>query len=251
MECSYNVINNPTGLGDFDLTNRYLNILGAPKMKFIGISGFAKVVAAAEVLQVSTVTFVAANNTTYRWLLQQTVQNENGNDIEKSLIVTYISDSTATAAEINAAFAAQVTKMGFKITPTSAGSVTTLTAQAGYPIFTLAAIENVTTATTTAGVKAVGTAAVASAEMLEERCHNTGTEGFTSATYTEYEFTWGEPTTPAFNIIERNTFGQIHHLFVNDADAQYAAFDAGLINLMSGGTEASATTANPEDLGLV
>lgn len=243
---TYSIINNTVGAGDVDLTNRFLNITGAPSMEFLKISGYTATAAVAETLQVSTVAFTAANSTSYRFFLSQTVAN----GIVKALIVNYISDSTATAAEINAAFTAQINAMGFQITPSGAGTPLTLTAKTGYPIFTISQIENTTVATGTAGVAAKGTAVAAAALVAGD--FNTYTDLFVSGnTYTQYQFTFGRIDIPSFDIIGRNSVGYIHNLFVYDGDAQYAAFNTALTNLMSGGTEADATLGNVEVVGLV
>lgn len=239
MAHTYSILNAPTAAAaGITISGRKLSIESTPGFTYPLISGYTKQAAVTEVLQISTVAFTAANNTTYRFNLQQMVDG-----FLKSLIVTYISDGSGTAAEIDAAFTAQITKEGFKITPSGAGTPLTLTAQAGYPLFTIANIENTTVATGTAGVEAKGT--VAKVTLLIAGLNNTGTDLLVSGNvYTQYQFVYGKPTTPSFNIIDRNTNLEIHDLFVNEGAAGYALFDVGLNTNIMQGYEVNAGVAN-------
>jgi len=105
-----------------------------------------------ETLSVQTLTFTAANSTDYYFSVKQTV-----NGVDKIVNFFYTSDATATAAEIATAivdtFNAQNAQEGIFVTATGSSSPVTLTAQAGYPLFTVYnASSNITVADALANI---------------------------------------------------------------------------------------------------
>lgn len=110
-----------------------------PRLPLIPRSGINKIVTnkgKVETLNVQTLTFTAANSTDYSFSVKQTI-----NGVDKIVNFFYTSDATATAAEIATAivntFNAQNAQNGIFVTATGSASPVTLTAQAGYPLFTV------------------------------------------------------------------------------------------------------------------
>lgn len=237
------VLNNPTGAADISLLDRKLSLTSSavlvgtfPALDYRYIDGADIITGVAETSQVTTVAFTAANNTTYRFAINQIV---NGNPV--TYIVRYVSDSTATAAEIASAFVAQINAQtgatSIQVTASGAGTPITLTADSGYPTFTVQAIENIGTITNTvAGVIAAGQGATLAAK---------GVAGATSGTtYTEYRFNYyvsAAPQMDTFTLQGNNTL----HLYVNQGDAQFAAFNTRMTEALQAYVPTT-TDADPE-----
>jgi len=105
-----------------------------------------------ETLSVQTLTFSAANSTVYSFKVSQMVDGAL-----KVVSFNYTSDATATAGEIATAivdtFNAQVAQGGIYVTASGSSSPVTLTAQAGYPLFTVYdASSNITVANALADI---------------------------------------------------------------------------------------------------
>lgn len=128
--------------GDIALTAGVLTITGVPSMKYANITsigrGFAMpLVEAATVKEVS---YTAGNNTNYKFSIQQRV-----GDNVISHTADYTSDASGTDAEIAAALVLQINKWDdLKVTASGTVSPITLTADAGYPFFTVTNISNTT-----------------------------------------------------------------------------------------------------------
>ncbi len=85
-----------------------------------------------ESVYVASVSYSVANSTTYSMVIGQQVGD---NFISET--INYPSDSTATDAEIAAALVAAVNASQLQITATGSATPITLTADAGYPLFTV------------------------------------------------------------------------------------------------------------------
>ena len=89
-----------------------------------------------ETLNVQSLAITAANNAEYYFSVKQTV-----NGVDKIVNFFYVSDATGTQAEVTAAiiatFTAQLAQGGIYVTATGSTSPATLTANAGYPLFTI------------------------------------------------------------------------------------------------------------------
>jgi|NOAtaT_6_FD_contig_111_550296_length_1995_multi_3_in_0_out_0_2 hypothetical protein len=157
---STSVINSPQAASaDLSVNGGVINVTTVdnqfPAVRYSNIrtGGAGAVLFTGEQLQVTTVAFSAANNATYKLSVSQII---NGEAVNRTFF--YTSDSNATAAEICAAFVAQINASEVKITASGSGSPLTLTAQAGYPIFTVTLVANFTSQTTgTAGIAAAYT----------------------------------------------------------------------------------------------
>lgn len=241
MTNTYSVLNTIAAAGaDLTLVGRKLNVAITPStgsgvfptIDYVFINDEVTIAANAEVLQVSTETFVAANSTTYKFAIAQLVGGEL-----KFATITYTSGSSATAAEIRDALAAEVnahTELG--IVATVAGSVVTLTAVAGTPVFTVQAISNITHATTTPGEFAAGVGA----DLLAD-----GIVGVLSGSnYSQYVFTYAAAAGVQM-ATETQNGGNVHTLYVDEGATNFAAFNTKMGEYMNAYV-AGTTDANPE-----
>ena len=119
--------------------------------------------AVSETLQVTDVSYTAANNTQYSFnIIQQPNPLQEPFQPQQ---ISFLSDSSATATEIANGLAAEINtlaaagKLRCTAVAVPASNKITITAQAGFPIFVVTSTLNVTANTTTAGVAAVGTGA--------------------------------------------------------------------------------------------
>jgi hypothetical protein len=193
-----------------------------PTMFVPNIKTFTKVTGVAETSQTSTVTFAAANSTLYELAISQEVGAPNG--APATFIASYTSDSTATEQEIVDAFIdlinSQTGDTGIQVTATDGGASTiTLTAQTGFPFFTATAITNMTVAAGVTGVAEQGIGATLAAD---------GVSGATSGTtYTTYIFEYFSSAAAQMGA-ELNAGLNTLTLYVNQGDADFAAFDTTL-----------------------
>jgi hypothetical protein len=235
------VLNNPTGASDISLANRKLSLASSavttgtfPTLDYRFIDSATIITGVAETAGVWTVAFSAANDTTYKFAINQVV---NGNPV--TYIVSYTSDSSATAAEIAAAFVNQINAQtgltSIQVTASGSGTPITLTADTGYPIFSVSAIQNMGTITNTVtGVAATGQGATLAAA---------GVSGATAGTtYTEYRISYYQEAAPQMDtrvLQGKNTL----HFYVNQGDAQFAAFNTEMQDTLNA---LAAGVADPE-----
>ena len=128
---STSVINSPQAASaDLDINGGVINVTTVnnrfPAVVYDNLThlGAGVVTFVAEQLQVTTLVFSAANNTTYKFTLSQEIDGET-----RMQTFFYTSDANATTAEICAAFVAQVNASSFKVTASGSGSPITLTAK--------------------------------------------------------------------------------------------------------------------------
>lgn len=152
-----------------------LQMTGAPvfplKLSKLG----NRVAAAAAVAKVATITIATspAANTRYAFIVTQKI----GDNTMVRTISVRTGASAGTASAISNQFKTQLESNGLKMTASVGGSsdsVITITAAAGYELFSIANVENTTAAVTTAGNYAVG---------LGSDLNNSGGTGFTAANY--------------------------------------------------------------------
>ncbi len=128
---------------DFSLSAQNFSITGAPVIRYGDIAsagnGFLFSLTATRARK--SMTFTAANNTTYSFRIKQTVAG-----VDKSSLITYTSDSSGSAAEIIAAITAQLAALQFDITVTGSSSPIYLAASSTNPLFTITDVTNVVTA---------------------------------------------------------------------------------------------------------
>lgn len=156
--------------------------VSAPVINFLDnqAANCIKTVYAAEVLGQATVSYTAGNNTTYSFVVKQTVNGQ-----ENTAIISYTSDASGSEAEIDAAIGAQLDALiasGYlQCSYSTSGSTTVvITALAGYPLLQVIAGQNTTVGSVTVGAKAVNKGAdLASAGVENAVAGNT---------YTSFEF---------------------------------------------------------------
>jgi len=169
---NYNIIETvAASAGDLVLTgNGQLKMTGAPVFPLKSSRLGDRVAAAAAVAQVSTVTITAAANTRYAFVVTQKI----GDDVMVRTISVRTGATAPTALSISNQFEKQLENNGLKVTATTALGVTTITASAGYEVFSIADAGNTAVATTTPGSYAVGLGSVLNAS---------GLSGFVAANY--------------------------------------------------------------------
>lgn len=137
--------------GDITLDKKVLTIATLPGIEFDNI-GRATVLlkSLAEIRQVKNIAYTAANNTTYKFIVEQTIGG-----IFTSKVVQYTSDASGSDAEIAAGLVNSFNKSKSGIKAVASGSATpiTFTADAKYdsnnvivgePLLSVTAVENVT-----------------------------------------------------------------------------------------------------------
>lgn len=96
-----------------------------------------------EIVQIGTISYTPASNTRYAFYLDQFIDGEL-----RTVLVDYTSDSTGTDAEIAAAILATINSAqaqgSIQVVATGSATPVTLTAQAGYPLFTIRTVTGVT-----------------------------------------------------------------------------------------------------------
>jgi len=207
---SWSVINSPQAASaDLDINGGVINVTTVnnrfPAVVYDNLThlGAGVVTFVAEQLQVTTLVFSAANNTTYKFTLSQEVDGET-----KMQTFFYTSDANASTAEICAAFVAQVNASSFKVTASGSGSPITLTAQAGYPIFKVTLVANFTSqATGTAGIAAAYTGAQLLALGVEDAQAGTN--------YHYWKFTFANPLPSNNTMAKAEEIG--HSLYIADS----------------------------------
>jgi hypothetical protein len=169
---NYNIIETvAASAGDIVLTgNGQLKMTGAPVFPLKSSRLGDRVAAAAAVAQVSTVTVTAAANTRYAFVVTQKI----GDDVMVRTISVRTGATAGAAVDISNQFEKQLESNGLKMTATTALGVTTITAAAGFEVFSIANVSNTAVATTTPGSYAVGLGSVLNAS---------GLSGFVAANY--------------------------------------------------------------------
>jgi len=207
---SWSVINSPQAASaDLDINGGVINVTTVnnrfPAVVYDNLThlGAGVVTFVAEQLQVTTLVFSAANNTTYKFTLSQEIDGET-----RMQTFFYTSDANASTAEICAAFVAQVNASSFKVTASGSGSPITLTAQAGYPIFKVTLVANFTSqATGTAGIAAAYTGAQLLALGVEDAQAGTN--------YHYWKFTFANPLPSNNTLAKAEEIG--HSLYIADS----------------------------------
>lgn len=144
---SFIVKNAIAGASDVVSRASTLDILGCvkqfPTVYYKTITGKPRILKSLiETLSIQTITYTAASNTTYEFIINQDIL-QNGST--SNYTISYTSDSTGSDAEIASALVTQINALGgIKVAATGSASPITLTAEAGYPLFTVSVISNVT-----------------------------------------------------------------------------------------------------------
>jgi hypothetical protein len=207
---SWSVINSPQAASaDLDINGGVINVTTVnnrfPAVVYDNLThlGAGVVTFVAEQLQVTTLVFSAANNTTYKFTLSQEIDGET-----RMQTFFYTSDANATTAEICAAFVAQVNASSFKVTASGSGSPITLTAQAGYPIFKVTLVANFTS-------QATGTAGIAAAYTGAQLLALGVTDAAVGTNYHYWKFTFANPLPSNNTLAKAEEIG--HSLYIADS----------------------------------
>ena len=231
-----NNVNNTPGVGDVSVADGKLIMTGAPTMDYLKIGDTSSQVTVAAVAQVYTVVTTATNNTTYSIGVTQPIAELPNGFLQAN--ITYVSDGSATDAEVTNAFTALFNSYGFQATAVATNATTcTITAAAGYELFTVtntcSAPTFVVTSTVT-GVYAINTYAVLAATVT----------GVTAgSTYTSVEIPYGSKVAPLFGL--QRDADNLHTIYIKNGEAGSVATIAKLVALLSG-LDAVGGVANPE-----
>jgi hypothetical protein len=207
-------------------------------MDYLKIGDTSSQVTVAAVAQEYTVVTTASNNTTYSIGVYQAIPELPNGFLQAN--ITYVSDGSATDAEVTNALTALFNAYGFQATAVATNATTcTITAAAGYELIkitnTCTAPTFVVTSTVT-GVYAVNTYAVLSAA---------GVTGVTAgSTYTSFQIPYGSVVTPLFGI--QRSSDNAHTIYIKNGEAGSVATIAKLALLLSGLDPATGLVANPE-----
>lgn len=223
-----------TAAGSITITNmQAFNFVDAPSL-----SATATV---AETVQVTTLTPVAANSSTYTFAVNQ---YDIANDKMITATFSYTSlPAGDTATTICNAFRAMMPlNTNVQITPSGAATLI-LTAITRYPIFTItitATGGGFTQATGTPGVRSVGLAA--DVALAYTKAGLTAPTGLAAA-YTTYKLKYTQNATPELGNVTRDSLNS-HTLYVSTSATNYAAFAARMVEVMAA-YAAGGTTSDP------
>lgn len=147
--------------GDWAMAAGVISWQGQEVTKYNAITKASITLSVVETLQVTTLTPVAANNSVYQFIIQQYNFSTGKTYTGTYTYTTAASGDTATT--ISDAFKNQINNdQNIKISTDALGGATiVLTAETGYPVFTVSILQvggGLTQATGTPGVVAVGTA---------------------------------------------------------------------------------------------
>jgi hypothetical protein len=237
---TYEILDTVAALSaDTDVRNGVFT-LGGFSCEYLEIIDADVTASVAEVLQITTLSPTAANNSTYEFTIQQynptTGQYMEGN-------FNYVTPAAgATATTISDAFKAmiraQVAIGTLQVTVAADGAATiVITAVAGYPIFRVYLNQlggGLTQATGTAGVMAVNTTAALA---------NIGIT-VTNAAYTSVTIKYA-PTT-GYDLKNPVRLYSTHTEYINEGDGDAAALIDTVTYLLDGREGSATAVANPE-----
>lgn len=198
--------------------------------KYNAITKASITAAVAETLQVTTLTPVAANNSVYQFIIQQYNFSTGKTYTGTYTYTTAASGDTATT--IGDAFRSQINNdQNIKIAATGTTTLV-LTAEAGFPVFTVTILQvggGLTQATGTPGVVAKGTTAALALQGITVPAGNTYT-----TIHIEYS-----PVT-GMNIKDGVSVASVLDLYLEDGEADYAAVLAAITADLDGTDAADA-----------
>lgn len=198
-------------------------------------------IAVTEVLQITTVTFTATANTEYYLRIEQW---DPVRQVMMFIPISYTSlPAGDTATTIGDVFRAAITANRHIEIAATGGATLILTAEAGYPTFTVFSISpaDTTQATGTAGVIGVNTTAA-----LELQ----GIEGVAAASeYTRVHLVFNANGTP-MNSLQANQ-PYVLDIFVDEASANYATVLAKWQFTLMGRLTSVGGPANPDALAVI
>jgi len=195
--------------------------------KYNAITKASITAAVAETLQVTTLTPVAANNSVYQFIIQQYNFSTGKTYTGTYTYTTAASGDTATT--IGDAFRSQINNdQNIKIAATGTTTLV-LTAEAGFPVFTVTILQvggGLTQVTGTPGVVAKGTTAALALQ------------GIAGNTYTTVHIEYSPVT--GMNIKDGVSVASVLDLYLEDGEADYAAVLAAITADLDGTDAADA-----------
>lgn len=222
------------------LANGVISINSQNVCKYNAVKKASVTAAVAETLQVTTLTPVAANNSVYQIMIQQ---YNFTTGVTYTGMYTYTTAASGdTATTIGDAFRAQINNdQVLKIAATGTTTLI-LTAEAGFPVFTVTILQlggGLTQTTGTAGVVAVGTTAALALKGITVPAGKSYT-----TVHLEYS-----PVT-GMNIKDDVNLYSVYDLYLDQADAQTAALVTVITNNING-LDNAGLVANPEAIAII
>lgn len=222
------------------LANGVITIAGQQVCKYKELRKASVTASANETLQVTTLTPVAANNSVYQIMIQQ--YNFSTGTTYTAMYTYTTAASGDTATTIGDAFRSQINNdQNIKVAATGTTTLV-LTAEAGYPVFTVSILQvggGLTQVTGTPGVVAVGTTAALALQGITVPA---------SKTYTTVHLEYAPVT--GMNIKDSVDLLSVYDLYLDNADAQTAALVT-VIGYNINGLDNLGTVANPEAIAIV
>jgi hypothetical protein len=222
------------------LANGVISINSQNVCKYNAVKKASVTAAVAETLQVTTLTPVAANNSVYTIMIQQYNFSTGKTYTAQYSYTTAASGDTATT--IGDAFRSQINNdQNIKIAATGTTTLV-LTAEAGFPVFTVTILSvggGLTQVTGTPGVVAVGTTAALALKGIT-------TPAGKSYTTVHLEYS---PVT-GMNIKDDVNLYSVYDLYLDEADAQTAALVT-VIGYNINGLDNAGAVANPEAIAII
>ena len=209
---SWSVINSPQAASaDLDINGGVINVTTVnnrfPAVVYDNLTHLGAGVEdfAAEVLQITSVVYSASNNVTYVLSISQQIDGEVRS---RRFFYTSSANATTNPGEIAAALVTQINAADLKITASGSVSPITLTAQAGYPVFTVTLNTAFTSQSTSqAGVYATYTGAQLLAMGVEDAAVGTN--------YHYWKFTFAKPLPSNNTMAKAEEVG--HSLYIADS----------------------------------
>jgi hypothetical protein len=238
----YLVLTNPAVTSSsWVLADGVITINGQQVCKYKELRKASVTVSVNETLQVTTLTPTAAANSVYTLMIQQYNFSTGKTYTGTYTYTTAASGDTATT--ISDAFKNQINAdQNIKITTDALGGATiVLTAEAGFPVFTVTILQvggGLTQATGTPGVVAVGTSAALALQGIT----------VTGTNYTTVHLEYAPIT--GLNIKDSTDVYSVYDLYLDTADGSTSALVTVITNNLNGLNDLG-TAANPEAIATI
>jgi hypothetical protein len=237
----YLVLNSPDVTAtSWVLANGVISINSQNVCKYNAVKKASVTAAVAETLQVTTLTPVAANNSVYQIMIQQ---YNFSTGVTYTGMYTYTTAASGdTATTIGDAFRSQINNDQVLKIVASGTTTLILTAEAGFPVFTVTILQlggGLTQTTGTAGVVAVGTTAALALRGITVPAGKSYT-----TVHLEYSPVTGMNAKDDVNLYS------VYDLYLDGADTQTAALVTVITNNING-LDNAGLVANPEAIAII
>ena len=238
----YLVINNPDVTStSWQLADGVVKIAGQNVCKYNAIKKASVTVAVAETLQVTTLTPVAAANSVYQIMIQQ---YNFTTGVTYTGMYTYTTAASGdTATTIGDAFRSQINNDPVLKVVATGTTTLILTAEAGFPVFTVTILSvggGLTQVTGTPGVVAVGTTAALALKGITVPA---------SKSYTTVHLEYSPVS--GLNIKDDVNLYSVYDLYLDQADSPDTSNLVTVITNNLNGLDNAGTVANPQAIAII